>query len=93
VNEEEKKRLNELGGKILREAGLDFERDFSWIDYDWIKEVGYVGYANFYLGKCFSIDKEVYSKLVELDTRLGTTATEQLFGCVFHTLNLDIIKV
>ena len=25
VSEEEKKRLNELGGKILREAGLDFE--------------------------------------------------------------------
>ena len=39
------------------------------------------------------IDKEIFSKLVELDTRLGTTAGEQLFGCVDHTLNLDIIKV
>ena len=39
------------------------------------------------------IDKEVYAKLVELDTRLGTTATEQLYGCVCNTLNLDIIKV
>ena len=41
VNEEEKKRLSELGGKILREAGLDFE---EWKDYDWIKkETGDVG--------------------------------------------------
>ena len=39
------------------------------------------------------IDKELYSELVELDTRLGTTASEQLFNCVFNTLNLDIIKV
>jgi len=90
VSEEEKKRLNESAGKILREAGLDFE---MWKDYDWLKKVGYVGYARYYLRKCISIDKEVYSKLVELDTRLGTTASEQLFWCVFSTLNLDIIKV
>ena len=33
VSNQEKKRLNQLGGKILREAGLDFE---EWKDYDWI---------------------------------------------------------
>ena len=92
MSEEEKKRLNESAGKILREAGLDFE---TWKDYDWIrKETGDVGYANYYLVKSNDeIDKDVYAKLVELDTKLGTTSSEQLFSCVFYTLNLDIIKV
>ena len=90
MSEEEKKRLNESAGKIFREAGLDFKK--RW-DYDWIKKVGGVGYAHYYLDKCIAIDKEVYSKLVELDTRLGTTSSEQLLWCVFYTLNLDIIKV
>ena len=62
--------------------------------------MGWVGFAEVYLNQCNKesksndgIDKEVYSKLVELDTRLGTTPSEQLFNCVFNTLNLDIIKV
>ena len=90
MSEEEKKRLNESAGKILREARLYFE---IWKDYDWIKKEDYVGYADYYLHKCISIDKDVYSKLVELDTKLGTTSSEQLFDCVSNTLNLDIIKV
>ena len=90
MNEEEKKRLNESGGKILREAGLDFE---MWKDYDWIKEGGGVGYAEYYLYKCMSFDKEVYSQLVELDARLGTTACEQLVRCLVKTTRSDIIKV
>ena len=90
VSEEEKKQLNESAGKILREAVLDFE---MWIDYDLMKEEDYVGYADYYLGECISIDKEVYSKLVELDTRLGTTASEQLYWCLQKTSRSDIIKV
>ena len=39
------------------------------------------------------IDKEVYAKLVELDKRLGTTASEQLFWCLKKTTDSDIIKV
>ena len=90
MNEEEKKQLNKLGGMILREAGLDFE---TWKDYDWINKGRFVGYAHYYLHKCISIDKEFYRRLVALDTVLGTTPSEQLFWCVFHTPNLDIIKV
>ena len=58
------------------------------------------GFAEVYLERCEEEskpndgnDKEVYAKLVELDTRLGMPASEQLFWCVFYTLNLDIIKV
>ena len=69
-------------------------------EYERLRKTGWVGFAEVYLNQCNKesksndgIDKEVYSKLVELDTRLGTTATEQLFGCVALTRNLDVIKV
>ena len=39
------------------------------------------------------IDIKVYKKLVELDTKLGTTVSEQLYGCLYRTTRLDIIKV
>jgi len=64
-----------------------------WIDYDWIKEVGYVGYASYYLQNCICIDKEVYSKLIELDTRFGTRASEQLYWSLLNMTRSDIIEV
>ena len=98
MNEEEKKRLNESGGKILREAGLDFE---MWKDYDWIKkEAGYFGYAEYYLRQCQidpkvtnEADATVYQNLINIDTALGTDASLQLFGCLYETDRWDIIKV
>ena len=39
------------------------------------------------------INKEVYTKLVELETRLGTKASEQLYECLRYTTRSDIIKV
>ena len=79
---------------------------FQIIDFDKVTEYedlrtkGLVGFANLYLLRCNKesksddeIDKEVYSKLVELDTRLGTTASEQLFKCLSKTTRSDIIKV
>ena len=63
-------------------------------------KANYIGFAHFYLSRCKNesnsdnqIDKELYSKLVQLDRRLGTPPSEQLFICVFHTLDLDILKV
>ena len=69
-------------------------------EYVSLREANYVGFAHVYLQRCEKesksndgIDKEVYSKLVELDTRLGTTASEQLFNCLWSTTRSDIIKV
>ena len=69
-------------------------------DYEKLREKGWVGFAERYLQRC---DKEsktenmadvpLYTILVELDTRLGTTATEQLHGCLCYSLRLDLIKV
>ena len=103
VGEEEKKRLNKLGGIILREAGLDFQQ---WKDYDWIlqqteiKNHIFDGYAEYYLYKCWNeskrtneADATVYKRLVDIDTTLGTKLYIQLWGCVSYTTRWDIIKV
>jgi len=94
----EKKRLNGLGGKILREAGLDFE---EWKDFDWIKKETYdYGYAEYYLRKFQNYSKmineadaTVYQKLVDIDSTLGTKLSDQLFECLRLTTRCDIIKV
>ena len=39
------------------------------------------------------IDRELYSKLVQLDSRLGTRASDQLYKCLSRTTRSDIIKV
>ena len=97
MTEEEKRRLNESAGKILREAGLDFE---TWQDYDWIKKLNYAGYADYYLRKCQidpkvtnEADATVYQKLINIDTVLGLDASRQLYGCLRWTDRWDIIKV
>ena len=39
------------------------------------------------------IDIQVYTELIKLDSKLGTTATNQLFNSVRYLLGLDFIKV
>ena len=69
-------------------------------EYEYVRKNGYSGFAEFYLNRCQiesesnnEIDIQVYSGLVKLDSRLGTTVTEQLFRSLFYSLNLDLIKV
>jgi len=59
-----------------------------------------VGFASKYLKRLDKesrsdreIDREIYSQLVKLDTRLGTRASDQLYKCLSHTTRSDIIKV
>ena len=86
--QKEKKRLNDLGGTILREAGLIFE---AWKDYDC---------AEYYLHKCWNdskmineADATVYQRLVDIDSTLGTELSKQLYWCLYYTTRWDIIKV
>ena len=69
-------------------------------EYEKLREDDYVGFAEVYLDRCDDelkleniADIHLYTKLVELDTRLGTTATEQLFEGFYYSLRLDLIKV
>ena len=78
---------------------------FKIIDFDevneneCVKKANYIGFAHFYYKRYKKlkpedeIDEEVYSYFVKLDSRLGTPPSEQLFKCVFLTLDLEIIKV
>ena len=59
-----------------------------------------VGFAEVYLYRCNKesesneiIDINIYKELIELDTKLGTTAYEQLIKCLHRTTRLDIIRV
>ena len=104
MSQEEKNRLNKLGGQILRDAGLVFE---EWKDYDWITKgndhrdgIDDEGFADYYLVKCWNeskmkneADAAVYKKLLEIDTVLGTDVSVQLSCCLSWTTRPDIIKV
>ena len=59
-----------------------------------------MGFAELYLNRCSKesqsddkIDIQVYSHFVKLDSRLGTTATEQLFMSLGYSLSLDLVQV
>ena len=65
-----------------------------------VRELGFAGYAHYYLQKCWDesvlknkADVTIYKQLLEIDSKLGTTQSEQLFGCVYHSLRMDLIKV
>ena len=65
-----------------------------------IRNNGHVGFAVVYLNRCKKesdsiekVDINVYKQLVELDTKLGTTGSEQLHSCLLNTTRCDIIKV
>ena len=68
-------------------------------EYEALKRKGYVGFANNYLQDCVKsksddeIDIEIYTELVQLDSKLGTTATEQLFRLLNISVRLDLLKV
>ena len=82
----------------MREAGLDFDefKDKKWI----FDETDDYGYAGYYLCNCWNdskmineADVEVYQRLVDIDTNLGTELSDQLFNCLYRTTRWDIIKV
>ena len=65
-----------------------------------VREHGFVGYADIYLWRFNQesksddkIDFEIFAQLAELDSRLGTKASKQLFHILNQTTRLDIIKV
>ena len=99
MNDSERKRLNLEAGKLIQSLGISIvvtENKFDLLR----EELGYVGYADYYLQKCYDeselvnkADVPIYNQLLEIDSKLGTTQAEQLFGCVFTSVRMDLIKV
>ena len=65
-----------------------------------LRELDYVGYAQYYLGRCWDeselknkADVSIYKQLLEIDSELGTTESEQLLSCLCHSTRKDLIEV
>ena len=98
ISDEERKKLNLQAGRLIYgrpipvpENNFDVLRD---------EEHGFVGYANYYLKKCWNeselknkADVTRYKQLLEIDSKLGTTQTEQLFECLLYSPRKDLIEV
>ena len=94
ISDDERKNLNLEAGKLFESLGIDI------FDYDKLREIGCVGYAQYYLFKCWdkselknNADVAIYKQLLEIDAKLGTSQTEQLFGCLRHSPRKDLIEV
>ena len=88
-----------MAGRLIKSLGISI--DVGENIYDVLREkYGFVGYADYYLQGCWDeselknkADVSIYKQLLEIDTKLGTTQSEHLFKCVFHSLRKDLIKV
>ena len=67
---------------------------------DELRELGYVGYAHYYLQKCWNeseliniADVTIYKQLLKIDSKLGTTQSEQLRWCLAYSPRKDLIEV
>ena len=70
------------------------------LEYDELREIGCVGYADYYLFKCWDkselknkADVAIYKQLLEIDLKLGTAPSEQLLGCLDYSPRKDLVEV
>jgi len=70
------------------------------VDLDELREDGFVGYAEYYLCACWDksqlknkADVTVYKQLLEIDSKMGKTQSEQLRGCLRYSPRKDFIEV
>ena len=95
----ERNELNLKACNLIHSLGISITVTES--NFDELREkYGYVGYAEYYLSACYDktiskneADIAVYKQLLEIDSQLGTTQTEQLFGCLCKSVRMDLIKV
>ena len=97
MSNEERKELNLKAGRLIESQGIYIDVDD---EYDELREYGFVGYAHYYLEKCWNqlkvkdkADVAVYKQLLEIDSKLGTTQTEQLLKCLRYSPRKDLIEV
>ena len=96
ISDDERKNLNLEARRLFESHGIRM----YFNDYNVIRKSGGIGYTQNYLQECWDkselknkADVAVYKQLLEIDSKLGTTQTEQLFYCVFNSLRMDLIKV
>ena len=103
MSDKERKELNLKAGRLIQSLGIYIAvtNILLYDEFDVLREeLGWVGYAHYYIHNCWDeselknkADVAVYKQLLKIDSKLGTTQTEQLFWCVFYSLRRDLIKV
>ena len=90
--------MNLKACKLIENVGISIPIDQNV--YGELREKGAVGFAHFYLSKCWDdfeltnkADVKIFKQLLEIDSKLGTTQTEILFWCVNLSVRMDLIKV
>ena len=99
ISDDERKELNLEAGRLIKSLGISISVTEN--NFDVLREKhGFVGYAHYYLQKCWDeselknkADVAVYKQLLEIDSKLGTTQTEQLLECLFYSPRKDLIEV
>ena len=98
LSDKKRKRLNLKAGRLINSLGIFIHVTEN--NFDVLRELGWVGYAEYYLHNCWNVselknkaDMSIYKQLLEIDSKLGTTQTEQLFKFVFYSVRMDLIKV
>ena len=99
MSDAERKELNLKACRLIKSLGIFINVTENKFD-DPRRNRGFVGFAHFYLQGSYDkselknkADIAIYKQLLEIDSELGTTQTEQLFWCVFWTVRMDLIKV
>ena len=69
-------------------------------EYDLLRKDNLIGFASYYLQKCYdesewvnNADVETYKTLIEIDSKLGTKHTDQLIECLYESIRIDLVKV
>ena len=98
MSDDERKELNLKAGRLIKSQGISFPVNENLFDV--LREKGFVGYAHYYLQKCWNksefknnADVIIYKKLLEIDAKLGTTPSEQLRWCLAYSPRKDLIEV
>ena len=99
MSDKEQQKLNLKAGRLIKSRGIFIlvtENLFDVLR----EEFNHVGYASYYLRKCWNksklknkADVAVYKQLLEIDAKLGTTQTEQLRWCLCFSPRKDFIEV
>ena len=83
LSDAERKKLNLEAGRLIKSLGIFI--NVTENRFDVLREKGYVGYADYYLKQCYDkselvnkADVTIYKQLLVIDSRLGTTQSEQL---------------
>ena len=98
LSDDERRDLNLRAGRIIESLGITI--DVTIVDFDYIREIGYAGYAEYYLQECYDesiltnkAEIKIYNQLLDIDSQLGTPQAEQLFECVLCSVRMVLIKV